>query len=118
VASPLPLVAFAADGRISRLDGGVLVPWFAVALTGLAQSGRALLAAGEPHSRSGPGIPLLAGLGLLTIGGDLLGRGLRDVVARFEVSGTLLGNTVVAASVEGEEVARVFAPPHRRSHVP
>jgi cation:H+ antiporter len=113
VASPLPLVAFAADGRISRLEGGVLVAWFAVALTGLAQSGRALLAAGEPHSRSGPVIPLLAGLGLLTIGGDLLGRGLRDVVARFEVSGTLLGNTVVAASVEGEEVARVIVPARR-----
>ena len=31
--SPLPLVALAADGELSRLDGALLVGWFAVALT-------------------------------------------------------------------------------------
>jgi cation:H+ antiporter len=112
VASPLPLVAFAADGSLSRVEGGALVFWFAVALTGLARSGRSLLA-GEPTKHSRPLLRLAAGLGLLTVGGDLLGRGLRDVVARFDVSGTLLGNTVVAASVEGEEVARVIVPARR-----
>src|ERR687891_316752 len=30
---PLPLVALALDGTISRLDGALLVAWFAVALT-------------------------------------------------------------------------------------
>jgi cation:H+ antiporter len=112
VISPLPLVAFAADGRLSRPEGGLLVIWFAVAIVGLARSGRSLLGA-EAERRSRPVLRLLAGLGLLTVGGDLLGRGLRDVVARFDVSGTLLGNTVVAASVEGEEVARVVVPARR-----
>jgi cation:H+ antiporter len=113
VASPLPLVAFAADGRLSRLEGGLLVLWFGVALTGLARSGRSLLAGDDPERRPRPLLRLIAGLGLLTVGGDLLGRGLRDVIARFDVSGTLLGNTVVAASVEGEEVARVVVPARR-----
>ena len=112
VASPLPLVAVAADGRISRIEGGLLLVWFAVALAGLARSGRGLLA-GEPRRHSRPLLRLVGGLGLLTVGGDLLGRGLRDVIARFDVSGTLLGNTVVAASVEGEEVARVVVPARR-----
>jgi cation:H+ antiporter len=112
VASPLPLVAVAADGRISRIEGGLLLVWFAVALAGLARSGRGLLA-GEARRHSRPLLRLVGGLGLLTVGGDLLGRGLRDVIARFDVSGTLLGNTVVAASVEGEEVARVVVPARR-----
>src|SRR4051812_40291312 len=112
VVSPLPLVAFAADGRISRVEGGALVVWFVVALAGLARSGRGFLA-GEPTDRSRPWLRLVAGLALLTVGGDLLGRGLRDTIARFDVSGTLLGNTVVAASVEAEEVARVVVPARR-----
>src|SRR3954451_13302450 len=112
VISPLPLVAFAADGRLSRPEGGLLVIWFAVAIVGLASSGRSLLGA-EAERSSRPVLRLIAGLSLLTVGGDLLGRGLRDVVSRFDVSGTLLGNTVVAASVEGEEVARVVVPARR-----
>src|SRR5439155_15589643 len=36
--APLPLVALAADGRLSRLDGALLVAWFAVALTGMARA--------------------------------------------------------------------------------
>src|SRR3954467_11922700 len=110
--SPLPLVAFAADGRISRVEGGALVVWFVVALAGLARAGRGFLA-GEPTDHSRPWRRRVAGLALLTVGGDLLGRGLRDTIARFDVSGTLLGNTVVAASVEAEEVARVVVPARR-----
>src|ERR671933_2343573 len=37
VASPLPLVAFAADGRIARVEGGALIVWFAIAIAGLAR---------------------------------------------------------------------------------
>src|SRR4051794_15850010 len=44
-ASPLALVAVAADGRISRIEGAGLVVWFVVALAGLARSGRSFLAA-------------------------------------------------------------------------
>jgi cation:H+ antiporter len=111
-AAPLPLLGLALDGELSRLDGGLLLAWFAIALVGLARSGRSLL--GEEHPPGRLAIPrLVGGLALLTVGGDLLGRGLRDVVSRFDVSGTLLGNTVVAASVEGEEVARVVVPARR-----
>jgi cation:H+ antiporter len=110
--APLPLLGLALDGELSRLDGGLLVAWFAIALVGLARAGRSLL--GEKHPPGRLAIPrLVGGLALLTVGGDLLGRGLRDVISRFDVSGTLLGNTVVAASVEGEEVARVVVPARR-----
>src|SRR5436190_1090468 len=40
VVSPLPLVAFAADGRISRLEGAALIGWFLVAIFGLARPRR------------------------------------------------------------------------------
>jgi cation:H+ antiporter len=50
--APLPLLAFTIDGRISRLEGGLLVGWFVIALVGLARSGRDLLAGGdEEHKR-------------------------------------------------------------------
>jgi cation:H+ antiporter len=111
-AAPLPLLVLGMNGELGRLEGALLIVWFGISLLGLARSGRALL---EPE-RPRPGrtlLPLLGGLALLTVGGDLLGRGLRDVVSRFDVSATLLGNTVVAASVEGEEVARVVVPARR-----
>jgi cation:H+ antiporter len=50
---------------------------------------------------------------VLTAGGELLAEGIRGVVERLGVSQTLLGNTVVAASVEAEEVARVAVPSRR-----
>ena len=36
--SPLPLYAFAVNGRISRLEGALLVAWSVVALVGLART--------------------------------------------------------------------------------
>lgn len=56
---------------------------------------------------------LLAGLAVLTLGGELLGEGIRKAVSRFGISATLLGNTAVAASVEAEELARVALPARR-----
>src|SRR5215211_1708331 len=38
LSSPLPLLALAADGELTRLDGAVLVGWFALALGGMAWS--------------------------------------------------------------------------------
>ena len=114
--APLPLFAFAVDGHISRLEGGVLVVWSVVALVGLARSGRDLLVPEEDdddeHVRH-PGIRLLAGLALLTGGGWLIGQGLRTTVRQLGVPQTLLGNTALAATVEAEELAR-FAVPARR----
>jgi cation:H+ antiporter len=111
--APLPLLAFAVDGRLSRVEGALLVAWSVVALVGLARTGRGLLAdEGEDRVRR-PAIRLLVGLAVLTGGGWLLGEGLRTTVRNLGISQSLLGNTAVAASVEAEEVARVAVPTRR-----
>jgi cation:H+ antiporter len=112
-AAPLPLLVLAEDGHISRLEGAVLVGWWVVSLVGLAVSGRDLLADDSAEQVSRPGLRLLAGLGILTGGGWLLGEGLKSTVRHLGISATLLGNTAVAASVEAEEVARVAVPARR-----
>jgi cation:H+ antiporter len=112
--APLPLLAFAVDGRISRLEGGLLVLWFVVAIVGAARSGRAFLAGEDDEQRERHAVArLLAGLAVLTGGGWLLGEGLRTVVRHAGISPTLLGNTALAASVEAEELARVAVPARR-----
>jgi cation:H+ antiporter len=111
--APAPLLALALDGELSRLDGGVLVGFFAVAMLALWYFGAGVIG-GEPLVRKRFVLArILAGLALLTVAGELLGEGIRRVVSRFGVSETLLGNTAVAASVEAEEVARVAAPARR-----
>jgi cation:H+ antiporter len=111
--APLPLLAVALDGDISRADGAVLVAWFVLVMLGLVRSGHGLLAAEEPRRRRFAVVRLIAGLGLLTAGGELLGEGMRRTVSRLGISEALLGNTAVAASVEAEEVARVAVPARR-----
>lgn len=111
--APLPLLAFAVDGRLSRLEGGLLLAWFVIALVGLARSGGALLAGEGDEHKQHPGVRLLVGLGVLTGGGWLLGDGLRTIVGHLGISQTLLGNTALAASVEAEELARVAVPARR-----
>ncbi|MBA2536905.1 MAG: hypothetical protein H0V20_05655 [Actinobacteria bacterium] len=107
-ASPLPLLALGIDGEISRIDGGVLLVWFVVAVIGLARSGRSLESAEELEKRRRfSALRLVAGLAILSAGGELLGEGIRRVVSRFGIAESLLGNTVIAASVEAEEVGRV-----------
>src|SRR5437763_12811629 len=73
-AAPLPLVALAADGRLSRVDGALLVVWFAIALTGMARSAPRELeqAAEDGGSRRFPTARLVGGLALLAAGGTLL----------------------------------------------
>jgi cation:H+ antiporter len=113
-AAPLPLLAFGLDGRVSRLDGGLLVLWFAIALIGAARSGRGLLAGkDDERCKRHPFTRLFGGLAVLTGGGWLLGEGLRTVVRHLGVSPTLLGNTALAASVEAEELVRVAVPARR-----
>jgi cation:H+ antiporter len=111
-AAPGPLLLLALDGEVSRLDGGLLLGWFVLAMAGLWRAGRGLL--GVPVERRRFILPrVLFGLALLTAAGEMLGEGLRRVVSRFGVSETLLGNTAIAASVEAEEVARVAVPAQR-----
>jgi cation:H+ antiporter len=111
--APLPLLALAADGELSRVDGAVLVAWFAIAIVGLARAGRGALALERAGRKRFALVRLVGGLALLSLGGDVLGEGLRRTVSRLGVSQALLGNTVVAASVEAEEVARVAVPARR-----
>jgi cation:H+ antiporter len=112
--APLPLLALGADGELSRLDGALLVVWFAIALGGMVRGGRALLVGAEPHAAQRRWLlRMLAGLAVLTGGGVALGDGLRRVVSDLGVSETLLGNTAIAASVEAEEVGRVAVPARR-----
>jgi cation:H+ antiporter len=111
--APVPLVALGLDGGLSRLEGALLVFWFAIALVGMVRAGRHLLEPEEPERRRHPFAWLVGGLAVLTAGGELLAEGIRGVVERLGVSQTVLGNTVVAASVEAEEVARVTVPSRR-----
>jgi cation:H+ antiporter len=120
--APLPLLALSLDGELSRLDGGLLVVWFALALAALLRAGRSLvspedaerqLPAGQRRGAARALAPLVGGLVLLGAGGEALGEGIRRVVERLGVSQTLLGNTVIAAGVEGEEVARIAVPARR-----
>src|SRR5690242_10201205 len=81
--APLPLLAFAIDGYLSRPEGALLVAWSILALVGLARSGGAFLATeGEERARR-PALRLLAGLVVLSGGGWLLGQGLRTVVRQL-----------------------------------
>jgi cation:H+ antiporter len=112
--APLPLVALGLDGRLSRIDGVVLVAWFVVALLGLARAAPAQVEeAAESRPPRAPLLRMAGGLALLTAGGALLGDGLRRVVDRFGVSDTVLGNTAIAAAVEAEEIGRPLAAARR-----
>jgi len=111
-AAPVPLLLLALDGEVSRLDGGLLLGWFVLAMVGLWRAGRGLLGIPMEQKRFIL-LRVLFGLALLTAAGEMLGEGLRRVVSRFGVSETLLGNTAIAASVEAEEVARVALPAQR-----
>jgi cation:H+ antiporter len=113
VAAPLPTLLLSLDGELSRLDGAVLLVWFAIALVGVARAGREVLYADAPEKQRFSVLRLLGGLAVLTVGGTLMGGSLRSTVDRLGVSDTLLGNTAIAASVEAEEVGRVAVPTKR-----
>jgi cation:H+ antiporter len=104
--APAPLLLLSLDGEISRLDGGLLLLWFGVAMAGLWRSGRALLTADVERKRRVL-LRAVAGLAVLTLAGELLAEGIRRSVAHFGISEALLGNTAVAAGVEAEEIGRV-----------
>jgi cation:H+ antiporter len=114
--SPLALVLLSLDGELSRLDGVVLLIWFIVVMTALARTGRSILGSETPDDedhKTRPVLRVVGGLAALSIGGELLGEGIRGTVTRFGIPQTLLGNTVVAASVEAEEIARAAVPAKR-----
>jgi cation:H+ antiporter len=113
-----PLALLAADGTLSRVDGGILIATFCVAMIVLHRS-TGTVTGGEPYTdadargKRHPWVWLLGGLAAMTVGGEVLANGLREVVSRLGVSSTLLGNTAIAAFTEAEEVGRVAVPAHR-----
>ena len=114
----VPLALLAADGTLSRPDGSILVATFCVAMIILHRSTGALTGdESDPDDDSRgkryPWVWLLGGLGVMTIGGELLGNGLHEIVSRFGVSPTMLGNTAIAALTEAEEIGRVAVPARR-----
>jgi cation:H+ antiporter len=113
VAGPLPLLALGVDGDLTRAEGAVLLAWSVLCLAGLAHAGRGLAGSQPLRSRRFAAVRMLAGLGVLSGGGELLSEGLHRTVTGLGVSGALLGNTAVAAAVEAEEVARVAVPARR-----
>src|ERR687891_250448 len=114
--SPLALVVLSLGGDLSRLDGGLITGWFVIVMTVLARTGRDVLIEGDDDdddTKSHPALRLLGGLAVLSVGGEILDEGIGNVVTRFGVSQTLLGNTAIAASVEAEELGRVAIPAKR-----
>jgi len=114
----MPLALLASDQTLSRLDGGILIATFCVAMIILhrstgAVSGDDYDADVGPQGRRHPWAWLLGGLAAMTAGGELLGNGLQAIVSRFGVSPTLLGNTAIAALTEAEEIGRVAVPARR-----
>jgi cation:H+ antiporter len=110
--SPLPLLAFALDGLVGRVEGVLLVLWSVAVLWALVRAGRVF----EPEPPARKRFALLrvvGGLGILAAGGELLGEAIRRSVSSLGISQALLGNTAVAAAVEAEEVARVVTPARR-----
>lgn len=114
-ASPLALVVLGLDGTLSRGDGGLLIVWFITVMVVLAKTGRRIVAQSDDNDdgTTHPLARLVGGLAVLSVGGEVLGEGIRNVVDRFGISQTLLGNTAIAASVEAEEIARVAVPARR-----
>jgi cation:H+ antiporter len=111
-ATPVVLAALVLDGELSRIDGALLLVWFAIALTGMVRGGgfKPELA---PERRRFALLKLGGGLAILSVGGAVLGDGMRRVVDRVGVSDVVLGNTAIAAAVEAEEIGRVVAPARR-----
>jgi cation:H+ antiporter len=110
--APAPLLLLSLDGEISRLDGGLLLVWFAVAMAGLWRSGRDLLTTDVERKRRVL-LRVVGGLAVLTVAGEVLAEGIQRAVAHFGISEALLGNTAVAAGVEAEEIGRVAVPAKR-----
>jgi cation:H+ antiporter len=113
IATVLPLVLLA-DGRLSRLDGAVLLMAFlplAAALLRARRAGPVADTAGEP-SRRVP-LRLLAALGGLLVGAELLVVGTQRVVGELGVSETLFGLLIVAVAVSLEEIVLEALPAYR-----
>ncbi len=118
VAATLLLSALALDGRLSRIDGAILLAGYATAivtLTRLGRHGRDIrgLAAEAEELRETEQRGRIASLGLLAgslvaiiVGGELLVTGASDLIQHSGLSQTAVGMTAVALAISAEELAR------------
>ena len=124
LASPLVLLAFIFDGRLSRFDGVALLVIFALILGYIYREERAgretfrdeeTQEAVEAVESSGHGGWYYLGLSALFVVGIVLGselavRGARGVVTAFSLDGTVFGMTFVGTAMSLEEVSLVVVP--------
>ena len=112
------LAALALDGQLSRVDGGLLLAGFGLAILYLVRIGRRGLdikASGEVGHRLQKGnIPgkwpslglFLLSLVAIVVGSELLVSGAQTLLQRFEISDLPFGMTVLAFLVSIEELER------------
>lgn len=121
VAPILLLSLLAADGVVSRLDGGLLLAGYAISLFvfwQLGKRGQTIRSTGEVaeslekiEKRKTMGIWKAAALivvatAAIIVGSEMLVEGARDLVGRFGLSATFAGMTILAFLVSVEELAR------------
>jgi cation:H+ antiporter len=108
-------IALAADGTLSRLDGGILVaafvPLVLIVLRGTPPAKRPC----EDRTPRPTRLPLrvAGGLAGLVLGAELLVFGTGRVVAELDLSETVFGLLVVAAAVSFEEIVLEALPAFR-----
>lgn len=118
VAAVLLFGALALDGRLSRLDGGILLAGYAFALVyllWLSRRGIDIQASSEVSKELGEAKEmgtwkalgwLALALAAIIVGAELLVTGTKDLIARFGLSQTIVGMTALALAVSVEELAR------------
>jgi cation:H+ antiporter len=108
-------VALAADGRLSRLDGGILLgAFFPLVAAIVVFRPRATAEPGEAAERPRLLVlRVLAGLTGLVVGAELLVFGTRHVVDELGLSETVFGLLVIGAAVSFEEVVLEALPAFR-----
>ena len=116
--------ALAWDGRLSRLDGGILLAGYAAAVAfliwlnrrGLDVRGIGLGKKIPEGLGRGRAIGLLAvSLAMIVIGSELLVNGATGLIDRFGLSQSFVGMTLVALAISIEELAREL-PAAMRGH--
>lgn len=108
-------IALAADGRLSRVDGAILVAAF-LPLAAAVFVRRRAVEPGRTERATRPKllVPRIAGaLAGLVIGAELLVFGTERVVSRLGLSETVFGLLVVAAAVSFEEIVLEALPAFR-----
>jgi cation:H+ antiporter len=112
------LAALALDGQLSRVDGGILLVAFALAILYLVRLGRRgldITASGEVGHRLQKGnIPgkwpslglFLLSLVAIVVGSEMLVSGAQNLLTRFQISDLPFGMTILAFLVSIEELER------------